>query len=322
MGIDKPDVRFVIHYSLPKSLEAYYQVSDAAGSSLMTSLNALVALQETGRAGRDGDRSTCVMFYSYSDTKLINSLINEGSGSADQKEANRDSLRNMVRYCLNETSCRKLQVLQYLGDDHFSARDCRRTCDNCSASPVKQTRDVTLLAQDAVRLLMSLQTEARITLLHVVDVFRGSLEAAVSVLPLSAPPTLTRRLIKQLLAMQITSKNHHKLPHAGKGKLMDRLSVARLFHLLATQRAVEERYERNSRGYLLAYATLGPNAARILEKGYSLEMVLVAAAPRTVVKGATSTPPTSEALLDQLLKLRHQVHSCFSTLVLCSRRKG
>lgn len=185
MGIDKPDVRFVIHYTLSQSLEAYYQVRRSASSERAVlcphALTSRITLQETGRAGRDGATSTCVLFYSYADTKLIMRLIEEGEGTREQKDHNRANIRRVVQYCINENDCRRSQVLQYFGEK-FPREECHKTCDNCMAPKTSEPRDVGELASEAVNLVRAIQMDKGITMLYAIDVFRGSKTQKVAIL--------------------------------------------------------------------------------------------------------------------------------------------
>ena len=112
MGINKSNVRYILHYDLPKNLESYYQ--------------------QIGRAGRDGLRADCLLLFSYSDVQTINYFINQEA--EEQQLGSRMRLDAMLAFA-ESTQCRRRPLLDYFGEQ-FTQTDCE-TCDNCTAEVQK-----------------------------------------------------------------------------------------------------------------------------------------------------------------------------------------
>lgn len=145
MGIDKPDVRFVIHYDVPKSLEGYYQ--------------------ETGRSGRDGLEGYCLMFYSHND---LNKLEKFNKDKSVQERENARILLQEMEYYAESPVCRRRQLLHYFGEE-FDESNCGM-CDNCVTPRERYDgmHHVTLVLQ-AVK-----QSEERFGLNHLVNILCGN----------------------------------------------------------------------------------------------------------------------------------------------------
>ena len=146
MGIDKPDVRFVVHAYLPKYIECYYQ--------------------EIGRAGRDGLRADCLLLFSYGDVDTIQYFIQQGA--ATEQAGRRERLTALVDWA-TATDCRRIGLLGNFGEE-YNADNCQM-CDNCLIE-ADELVDLTIPAQQFLSCVV--RTDQRFGINHIIQVLRGS----------------------------------------------------------------------------------------------------------------------------------------------------
>ncbi|XP_051161826.1 ATP-dependent DNA helicase Q1-like [Leptopilina boulardi] len=158
LGIDKPDVRFVIHHCLSKSMESFYQ--------------------ESGRAGRDGKRSHCIVFFKLSDVFKLSPMV-------FQDKVGLENLYKMLAYCLNQSSCRRSLIATHF-EEKWTEKDCDEMCDHCKKPREKQVIDVCTYCSYLYQIMMNAaQSETRLTPLKLIDSWfnKGPVALRVSSIP-------------------------------------------------------------------------------------------------------------------------------------------
>ncbi len=216
MGIDKPDIRLVIHADLPKTLEGYYQ--------------------ETGRAGRDGLQSECVLLYSPGDLGKHLFFINQIDDDQERERA-KENLYTMAAYC-ESYLCRRAFVLTYFGE-RWEKESCDN-CDRCSSS--QNTFDGTEIAQKILSCV--LRTGQRFGVSYVLDVLKGSHSQAIvdrkhdalsvyGIVKKEFSKDELRQIISQLLAKRLLVKTEGEYPivqvsESGRLWLSERKSISLL----------------------------------------------------------------------------------------------
>ena len=267
MGINKPDVRYVIHYTLPKSLDGYSQ--------------------ESGRAGRDGRPAESIVFFGYSDKSRLRNLMLKEKEEGNQRawtsskeqnlQKNFDLLNKTVSYCFNDFECRRVLLLSYFGE-MFNRTDCNGTCDNCCGSGNQSAVQVDFV--DHARALVAMLAE---------------------ISPTTTQPVIT--LVK--LSMLYTSSKDKGLAKFSSMKAKPYVwtshqakptkdEIERLLQLMVIEGYMEEKGHKNAMNFNNDYIYLGPRYQE-LSRGVALVISRKSASTSTAVNASSSSSSAAVA---------------------------